>query len=364
LDKAESYLPFGCGEYVLDHSSLGTPNGTINLLKALDVTLHNGVDSFDEQPRGLPLGGLADFPTFEALQDAYARQVEHQVALLADAEALIYRVTGSELTFPFLSILYDDCLARGKALLQGGVRYLGGTLESYGNISTADALMAIRLAVFDKQWLPPGELLAAIHSNWRDAEALRRQLKALPKFGNDNPLADDMSVWVNTQACTAIRNQRERTGLHSYLSVLINNNMNVGFGHKTAASAEGRRRGDSLSNGNQPGLGHDASGPTALLNSMCKLNPALHAGAVQNLKLSRSMFGVYRQTLEALLSGYFDSGGTQLMLTVTERGELERAMQFPEQYPHLLVRVGGYSERFINLPRAIQLEIIQRTLYE
>jgi pyruvate-formate lyase len=142
-----------------------------------------------------------------------------------------------------------------------------------------------------------------------------------------------MSLWVNTQACTAIRNQRRRTGLHSFLAVLINNNMNVGFGQKTAASAEGRRRGDSLSNGNQPGVGADVAGPTALLNSMAKLDPGLHAGAVQNLKLSRSMFGAHRQALEALLAGYFDSGGTQLMLTVTDRGELERAMQFPSSIP-------------------------------
>jgi pyruvate-formate lyase len=364
LEEAEQYLPFGCGEYVLDHRSLGTPNGTINLLKALDVTLHNGVDPFNGEPCGLALGGLSDFATFEDLQNAYARQVIHQADLLAEAEELIYKVIGKELTFPFLSLLYDDCLARGRAVLQEGVRYLGGTLETYGNNSTADALLAIQQSVYEKKWLSTEELLAALDGNWQGNEIMRRRLKALPKFGNDDPRADAMSLWVNTQVCTAIRNQHNRTGLHSYLGVLINNNMNVGFGQKTAASAEGRRRGDSLSNGNQPGVGHDANGPTALLNSMAKLDPGLHAGAVHNIKLGRSMFGPHRPALEALLFGYFASGGTQLMLTVTDRNELERAMQFPEQYAHLLVRVGGYSERFVNLPRAIQLEILERTLYE
>jgi pyruvate-formate lyase len=363
-DEAEQYLPFGCGEYVLDHRSIGTPNGTINLLKALDVTLHNGVDPFNGEPCGLALGGLSDFTTFEDLQNAYACQVEHQVDLLAEAEQLIYRATGEELIFPFISLLYDDCLVRSRAVLQGGVRYLGGTLETYGNNSTADALLAIQQAVYERKWLSSDRLLAALDANWQGNEIMRCRLKTLPKFGNDDPTADAMSLWVNTQVCTAVRNQHNRTGLHSYLAVLINNNMNVGFGQKTAASAEGRRRGDSLSNGNQPGVGHDANGPTAVLNSMAKLDPGLHAGAVHNIKLARSMFRSHRAALEALLFGYFVNGGTQLMLTVTDRNELERAMQFPDQYAHLLVRVGGYSERFVNLPRAIQLEILERTLYE
>ena len=364
VEQAEQYLPFGCGEYVLDHASLGTPNGTLNLLKALDVTLHDGVDPFSGRRCGLGFGNLSNFATFGALQNAYERQVQHQVELLAEAAAIIYGVTGAELAFPFISLLYDDCLVRGKAILQGGVRYLGATLETYGNNSTGDALLAIQQAVFEKGWLPAADLLAALDADWQGHEAQRRRLKLLPKFGNDDPQADAMSLWVNTQVCTAVRDQRQRGELHSFLAVLINNNMNVGFGQKTAASAEGRRRGDSLSNGNQPGVGHDASGPTALLNSMSRLDPGLHAGAVQNIKVGRSLFGENRQALQALLAGYFDSGGSQLMLTVTDRAELERAMQFPEQYAHLLVRVGGYSERFVNLPRAIQLEILQRTLYE
>jgi pyruvate-formate lyase len=67
--------------------------------------------------------------------------------------------------------------------------------------------------------------------------------------------------------------------------------------------------------------------------------------------------------LEALLETYFAKGGAQAMLTVVSRGDLEQAMETPEAYGHLFVRVGGFSARFVDLGRDVQLEILQRTLY-
>ena len=90
---------------------------------------------------------------------------------------------------------------------------------------------------------------------------------------------------------------------------------------------------------------------------------AIHAGAVQNMKFSKEMFTKYRTNMEALLATYFDMGGAQAMLTVMGRGDLENAMVHPELYQNLLVRVGGFSERFVNLPKHTQLEILSRTLH-
>ncbi len=149
LDEAEQYMPYGCGEFVIDHKSIGSPDAAINLLKALDVTLHDGFDPFFQEKRGLALGSLPDFESFEALQTAFVRQVEYQVELLAQAQSKIYQVTGQNAAFPFLSLLYDDCIAAGRPLLAGGVRYAGGTLESFGNNTTADALLAIKKAVYE-----------------------------------------------------------------------------------------------------------------------------------------------------------------------------------------------------------------------
>ena len=141
-EEAEQYAPYGCGEYILEHRSFGTPSGVINLLKALEVTLHDGVDPLGDQRMGLALGALRDFDSFEDLWQAYARQVEHYVGIMAEQEVLEYEVAGKQAAFLYLSMLYDDCMERGKAIFSGGIRYLGGTLETYGNTNVADSLVA------------------------------------------------------------------------------------------------------------------------------------------------------------------------------------------------------------------------------
>lgn len=361
--EAEQYVPFGCGEYILEHRSFGTPSGVINLLKALEVTLRNGVDPLTGRQIGLALGELHDFRTFEGLWAAYARQVEHFVGLLAEQEALEYRVAGGEAAFLQLSMLYDDCLSRGAGAFAGGVRSLGGTLETYGNTSVADSLMAIKQLVYDTGQLSAEQLVAALDADFQGYARARRLMAAAPKYGNDDDRADAMLARVHEHVCGAVRAQAARVGLASYLVVIINNSANALMGRWTAASADGRRAGTPMNNGNAPSSGNDRAGVTAMLNSIVKPSPAIHAGAVQNMKFSRELFQTRRPELEALLDTYFANGGAQAMITVVSRGDLERALEEPERYRHLFVRVGGFSARFVDLPRDVQLEIVQRTLY-
>jgi pyruvate-formate lyase len=185
-----------------------------------------------------------------------------------------------------------------------------------------------------------------------------------PKYGNDTPIADAMAMQVHNQICHVTRNQRDRTSLHSYLVVIINNHANTILGRKTAASADGRQSGSRMANANNPAPGMDKNGLTALFNSMVKLDPTIHAGSVQNMKFSSELFtGAMRPKLEALLRTYFVKGGTQAMISVVRRGDLEAALREPEKYQNLMVRVGGFSARFVELMKDVQLEILDRTLY-
>jgi pyruvate-formate lyase len=360
---AKQYVPFGCGELIVEHRGLGTPSGVLNLLKALEVTLRDGVDPSTGRRIGLPLGRLEDFAGFDELWQAYTRQVEHFVRLAARQAALEYRVAGQEWSALLMSMLYDDCLVRGRGALDGGVRFLGATLETYGNTNTADSLTAIRELVYEERRITPEQLLAALDADFAGHALERRLLQNAPKYGNDDATADDMLVRVDRHVCDAVADEAAEVGLHSYRVVIINNSANTLMGHHTAASADGRLAGTPMNNGNAPSGGNDRLGPTALLNSLVKLDPALHAGAVQNLSLSRELFTGYRAKLDALLRGYFAQGGSQAMITVTSRADLERAMRNPDAYRHVFVRVGGFSARFVDLSRDVQLEILSRTVY-
>ena len=95
-----------------------------------------------------------------------------------------------------------------------------------------------------------------------------------------------------------------------------------------------------------------------------QLDPTLHAGSVQNMKFTKDWFKPStRPKFDALLRAYFAKGGTQAMITVVSRQDLEAAMEAPEDWSHLMVRVGGFSIRFVDLPRDAQREVLSRTLH-
>jgi pyruvate-formate lyase len=362
-EEAVRYIPFGCGEYTLYHRSMGTPSGIINLLQALLVTLHNGIDPGTGNACGLALGKAVDFTSYEKLWNAYKKQVEFHVEQLAFQERLEYEVASETSPYLFFSILYDDCLKRGKPIFVGGVRYLGGTLETYGNTNTADSMVAIKELVFVKRLFTLEKLVEMLDADFTGYARERRWMSRVPKYGNDIPVADDVKVEVDRHICSVARNMSAKAKLHSYLVVNINNDANTVLGRYTAASPDGRNAWTFMANGNTPAGGCDTHGLTAMLNSIIKPDCRLHAGSTQNLKFSRSMFSAYRAQLDALLKTYFSLGGAQAMITVVDKNELEKAYAEPEKYKDLVVRVGGFSARFVELPRDVQQEILSLTLY-
>lgn len=365
-EEAIHAIQFGCGEYVLDHRSVGTPSAVINLLQALLVTINKGYDPKTGQPMGMPSSHYDkynNFRSFDDLFNAYKEQVEYHIVALAKHEELEYIYAGKDNPYLYSSMLMDDCLSRGKAIFDGGIRYLGGTLETYGNTNCADSLTAIKELVYEKKIFTLEQLNEMLKVNFTGFEKERKLMLSCPKYGNDDPVADEMYLRVHNHVCNFTRKQRESTGLHSYLVVIINNDANTVMGLQTPASPDGRLAYTYMNPGNNPSGGSDKNGLTAFLNSLVKPDPSIHAGAVQNMKFSKELFKNNRKQLEALLTTYFIKGGTQAMITVVSRGELEDAMKHPEKYQNLIVRVGGFSERFVNLPPETQREILSRTLY-
>jgi pyruvate-formate lyase len=361
---AEQYLPFGCGEYMINHASCGTPNFIINLQRCLELAIHNGRCLTSGKEFAPDFGSLMDYPTFDELWKAYSKTVDYFLEAGAQAQSSIYRTTGRECPYSLISLLYDDCIERGRPILDGGVRYLGGTNETYGNNNAADSLTAIHELIFKNGKYAAAELLNALKTNWEGHDEMRSDFKNAPKFGNDDDLADEMVKRVHTQICTGTSDAATPTGLHHFLVVIINNNYNTVWGKCTSASADGRKHGEPLAPGNSAGAGCDRNGLTALLNSQAKSDPSIHAGAVQNVKLSAGLPGKHPDLYRALFRGYFKQGGAQTMVTVTSRADLLAALEHPENYANLLVRVGGFSARFIDLDPATQQEILSRTEHE
>jgi len=363
---AANYVPFGCGEFVLSGMGIGTPNVCINLLKSFTILLHDGIDQWDYKYKfgELQVKPMKDIGSYEELVSEYKKLLSYYIRLGSKAHANSYKVMNSQVGFIFTSILTQDCIGRGKTVLDGGVRHLGGTNEMYGNMNTSDSLMAIKKLVFEEKKLTLTQLQDVLSKDFEGYDELKAMMLEAPKFGNDIEEVDAIAADLHDFTCQEVAAQAEKVGLDSWLVVVINNQVNTEWGRATSSSPDGRIAGMYMSNANNPQSGADTNGPTAMLNSLSKIKADNCAGTVQNIKFSHKMFNQERPKIKALFKTYYKKGGPQLMISIVNQADLLDAYHHPERHKDLIVRVGGFSARYVNLDRDVQKEILERTCNE
>lgn len=362
-EEAEQYVPFGCGEYVLVGRSVGTPNNGINALKALEMALHNGLDKFQNVRCGVETGPLTAFDTFEKLYAAVLEQLYPVIDRFAVQKYLNYTVAGENAPYLHLSLLLDDCIARGKPVFEGGVRYLNASSEMFGIISCADSLTAIKTLVYDGKRFTLEQFVHMLDCDFEGFEAERKLCLEAPKYGNDDDAADAMAARLFADLADRTVEAGKAAGLDHYNIVSVNNSMSAEWGSLCEASACGRKRGSAMANANGASIGADKSGITALLNSMSKFDNTKHVGVINNVRFTKELFSGSMDKVGAVLKAFYENGGVQTNLCVIGRDDLENAMAHPENYQNLLVRIGGFSARFVTLNPVVQREIIERTTY-
>jgi len=362
-ERAESYVPLGCGEIEFDHYSFGTPSGSLNILKILEIAIYGGFDPVSGSLIGPATRPLTECGTFEEFYSEFKKHLDYYIAAQADFEMYQYRKAGEIHAFMYVTMLYDGCLERGKAIFSGGCASLNGTLELYGLVNAADSLTAIRRLIFDKKAMSSIHLNEVLAANFFAFEKERNLMINCPKYGNDTPEADDMMVDLHRYTCRVISDQAVRVGLDTNLAVVINNAQNTTLARWVGASADGRKAGTAMANANNPAPGMDKNGITAMLNSILKLPHDNMAGMVQNIRFSRELFESSKEKVQKLINHYFEQGGAQAMISVVGREELADAIIHPEKYHDLIVRVGGFSARFVDLPKDVQKEIFERVTY-
>lgn len=281
--EAVDYVPLGCGEYVLDHKSIGSPNGIINLAKVLEGLVNDGKCMITNKK--IVKHYLTKEPnTFEELYDVYKQELDYQIDLLAKQEKFEYDYMNNHCGYLFNSILYDNCIDRGKSLLNGGIDYLGGTLETYGNVNSGDSLYAIKKLVFDDKEIRYKDMVDAIRNNFIGYEEIREKCLNVIKYGNDNPEVDEMINELNQYVAVTTKSKSEKYGLSSYLIVIINNDANSRLGYRTAATFDGRKAYEPLANALTPQSGAEKNGVTAVLNTVSSLDVNNISGQLYFLK--------------------------------------------------------------------------------
>jgi pyruvate formate-lyase/glycerol dehydratase family glycyl radical enzyme len=337
--------------------------GYFNLPKVLEITLHNGIDPRSGQRIGLETGEPRQFATFEQLFAAFERQVNYFVDIKVRGNNVIERLYARYMPCPFLSLLIDDCIARGRDYHEGGAHYNTTYIQGVGVGTMADALSALKYHVYDQGTFSMDELLAVLADNFAGQERTRQVLlNRTPKYGNDDDYADGLMVRVFEAYFNAVDGRRNTKGGEYHIN-LLPTTVHVYFGSVTGATPDGRQTGMPLSEGVSPVQGADRHGPTAALRSVAKMDHVRTGGTLLNQKFTPQVLASEDglDKLVQLIRGYFRLDGHHIQFNVVDVATLRAAQQNPEQYRSLIVRVAGYSDYFCDLSPTLQEEIIART---
>ncbi|HAA85363.1 MAG TPA: formate C-acetyltransferase/glycerol dehydratase family glycyl radical enzyme [Kosmotogaceae bacterium] len=349
---------FGREAYIL--------TGYFNLPKILEITIHNGVDPRTGKRIGLETGTLESFETFDKLFEAYEKQIRYFVDIKIRGSNVIEKLYMDHLPAPFLSILIDDCISRGKDYHAGGARYNTNYIQGVGTGTITDSLASIKYNVFDKKKLSLKDLVSALDQNYEGDEILRNTfLNKTPRYGNDDDFADSLMQRVFEVYFDAVDGRPTPRG-GTYRINMLPTTVHIYFGKVLGATPDGRKAGEPISEGVSPVQGADRHGPTAVIKSVGKMDHVRTGGTLLNQKFTPQLLNSDDdlKKLAHLVRSYFRLDGHHIQFNVVSADLLREAQANPEKHRDLIVRVAGYSDYFVDCGTELQNEIIRRTEHQ
>ena len=317
-----------------------------NLAKALLYAINGGVDEMKKTQV------LKDVPKitsevldYEEVKTAYDKVLEKVAKIYVDAMNIIHYMHDKYAYEKSQMALHDTNVER---LMAFGVAGLSVAVDS---------LSAIKYAKVKPI---------------RDEDGITVDFEIegdYPKYGNDDDRVDSIAVELTERFIRELKKHELYRNAHHTLSVLTITS-NVVYGKKTGATPDGRKAGVAFAPGANPMHGRDSSGALASLNSVAKIEykDVCQDGISNTFSIVPNALGKDEperiQKLVALLDGYFKQGAHHLNVNVFNRDTLIDAMDHPDKYPTLTIRVSGYAVHFNRLSREQQLEVINRTFHE
>ena len=370
LEDARDYTVVGCVEIDDAGYEYGCHDASyFNVSRVLELAINDGKWLEDGVQMGIHTGYLKDMKSFDEVLEAFDKQMEYLTGLMISSINTIEQVHKEFKPLPYLSLLIDDCIANGRDVTAGGAKYNHSGPQALALGTAADSLSTIKQLIFDEKKITAEELIDALKKNWEGYEPLYRLVNSdkVHHYGNDDDYADELAKFVFDTYCKYVEHRPNVRG-GDFAPGVYSVAGNVPHGMVQWASADGRQAHEPVSDCigavHTHVASHDIKGPTAMLNSVAKLDHERAGnGTLLNWKFNPSSVQgeAGLNNFIALLDMIIDKKLMHSQFNVITREQLLAAQEDPEKYKHLLIRVAGYSAYFVDLGKALQRDIIERT---
>lgn len=260
------------------------------------------------------------------------------------------------------SIVLEGALEKGRDAYQNGVKFNNSSVLNCGFATLVDSVVAVKKLVYDDKIVTLEVLKAALDANWEGYEDLRRLAGAAPKYGNGDNEADGIADALAAYFANSV-NGRENARGGVYKAIMHTAMMFKWEGEKTAATPDGRKRGEEIGKNGSPSIGADREGVTALILSALGTRPYTYCesyGLDAWIHPSACAGEDGLTAMKGLLKTYMRGGGMSIQFNVLDTGTLRDAQKNPEKYRNLQVRVCGWNVLWNNLPKDEQDAYIRR----
>lgn len=371
LEEARSWAVVGCNTPGITINSRGAHRRSarcINSLKSVEFTLHNGRDGDPEWGwvKSVETGDPVLFKTWEEFYQAWLKQWHWLIREGLNLRNISDRYFNKIIRRPFLSNLYKKCIEEGIDIMNADVPWLS-FYDAPGWVDTMDSLAAVKYWIYDKKKYTMAQLVEALKADWEGFDDMRRDFKDAPKFGNNDDFVDEIFARATSDVsdigsrCLDLRN--EPGGYPSGINIT----WMYALAPHCCAAPNGRKYGEALSDGGiNPHAEFDRSGAWDRVASALKVDQSKFKAWIYNQKFDYSSVGGeagLEKLFEYTLAG-LEGGMDQMQYNMVSRDVLKDAQINPQKYPHLAVRISGYSAHFTSLPEFVQNAVIERVDHE
>lgn len=366
LKEAYNWNPCGCVETNLEgRLRQYTALADINLGSMVEFALSDGKNRKSGLYISARTGEPTSFITYEQFLDAVKAQIAYATRAVVAGSHVIDEI-GFNRPVPALSLTFRDCIEKGLDYAWGGAKYnTGNGIILIGVADLINSIAAVRHLVYDTGLVRMSDLVNALAEDFEGSDKIRKLCLEAPKYGNNDPLTDQIAGEIFTFIADEIELYSSKFGKMTPGILPVSGN--TPFGLEVGALPSGRKAWQPLADGVSPSGGTDFNGPTAVLSSVANIpHGRFVQGTLLNMKIEPAMFNTENgiTQLMAVLKSMCSLGVYHVQFNVIDQDTLLKAQREPEKYKGLLVRVAGYTAYFTELGKDVQDEIIGRTVLQ